>query len=103
MGRVSDKRNRVSELRRQLQEAEAQLEQSRPAEPASGSMVLISGGFRVGQKRYSYAAVEGGGLWFLTGQRTPNEGMTWDDVVDYFEDKLRYDLKFNLMVASKEI
>lgn len=101
---LSDKRNAVSAARRALEQAERELALSRPSEPSGvGSMVLITGSFRAGQKAYSYAAVKGGDLWYLTGQQTPNDGLEWDEVVDYFENKLRGGVKFNLMVASKEI
>lgn len=100
---IADKRNKVSALRRELERAEAELALARPSEPGPGAMVLITGSFRPGQKSYSYAAVRGGDLWYLTGQQTPNEGLSWDEVVDYFENKLRGGVTFNLMVASKQI
>lgn len=100
---ISEKRNKVSAARRALELAEAELANARPAEPATGTIVLITGGFREGQQTYSYAAVNAAGLWYVTGARTPDYGLTWDDLVDWFTNHLRANLKFAVTTATKQL
>ena len=76
-------------LERQMLQASEELERlnSRPKEPEYDDN-LIHFTLQYPSGEYTYAAVQtGGGLWYLTGGRAC-QGVTWDQLFDWIEDKV---------------
>ena len=82
----------LDNLLKQQERLQARIEKllDRPQEPATddpdGANVVW---FKVkfpGSRNYTYAAVQAGGRWYLTGGQG-GTGRTWEQLLDYFEDR----------------
>lgn len=68
---------------------EAERWEKRPKAPRAGKrgarVIWARKSFRGGEKKYDYAAVYAKGTrkWFLTGERAPRDGMTWDQLLEH--------------------
>ncbi len=93
--------------------AEAAKLENRPVDDfADGDVVLFDKRFGAndrGQNRrvngqnvkvYTYAAVKGGGLWWVTGDRTG--GVTWDQMMDFVEEREKPGWNPRLRYMSEE-
>jgi hypothetical protein len=51
---------------------------------ADGAVIVFDRTFSPGGRTYSYAAVKGSGVWFVTGRSQNGYRISWDDFVDEF-------------------